>query len=321
MAFCSNCGNKLTDGAKFCYKCGSPCQTVQENSSERKTVFQGVIYKCPNCGEQLKSFDLNCPACGFEIRGISATNSVKEFAKKLEDIESHREYEKPKRFMTTSLLERISKTDEQKISLIRSFSVPNTIEDMLEFMILASTNIDYSLYSKTDSSHDKSRIAVANAWLSKAEQVYIKAQSSYGANENFGRIQEIYFNCKEEIKKRKKSKTIKWALLIGCIPLLFIISLIISQVTYPAAKEKEETRLQGLMTEAESYLSTNDYQQALRRAEALEYKLSNDDEEERWNIIREDLIDEIIEKAHSAGVELERPTEPEPTSYLDHFRK
>jgi len=27
------------------------------------------IYKCPSCGEILKSYTANCPACGFELRG------------------------------------------------------------------------------------------------------------------------------------------------------------------------------------------------------------------------------------------------------------
>ena len=321
MPFCSKCGNELIDDAKFCYKCGAPIVNNTVSQTTRRVVYQGEIRKCPNCGEPLRSFDLNCPACGFEIRGIQATSSVKEFAQKLEEIESMREYEKPRLFKTASSREYIPKADVQKISLIRSFSVPNTVEDMLEFMILASTNIDLSVYSKTDTTYDKARKAVADAWLSKVEQVYIKAKNSYSTNENFSRIQEIYDDCKIKINKKKKSKIIKWVLLVGWIPLLLIISIIVATTTYPETKSKEEQRLQSIVTEAEGYLSTNNYQQALRRAETIKYKLSDEDEEERWDIIREDLIDRIIAEAHDDGIELEYPSNLEPTSYINIFHK
>ena len=40
MAFCSNCGNKLANGAKFCPKCGNPVEinTTSQNSIEDARV-------------------------------------------------------------------------------------------------------------------------------------------------------------------------------------------------------------------------------------------------------------------------------------------
>ena len=131
MSYCRNCGTQLIDGAKFCQKCG--CSVTSENTgyTQRKQEFAGKLYKCPHCGEVLKSFELNCPACGYELRGARASSVVKEFALKLEVIESRREYEKPRGlFAAAEAQQRVSKTDEQKISLIKSFSVPNTKEDI-----------------------------------------------------------------------------------------------------------------------------------------------------------------------------------------------
>ena len=34
---------------------------------------------CNNCGKELDSFTVVCPACGCEIRDKKATDSVKEF--------------------------------------------------------------------------------------------------------------------------------------------------------------------------------------------------------------------------------------------------
>ena len=74
------------------------------------------------------------------MRSIQSFSAVKEFASKIEEIEASREEEKPIGLFSTRSL--ISKTDEQKINLIKSFSVPNSKEDMLEFMILATSCIN-----------------------------------------------------------------------------------------------------------------------------------------------------------------------------------
>lgn len=97
MNYCSKCGEKLVDGAKFCQKCGASVhEEVYKDKTKRQQEYEGKIYKCPNCGEVLRSFVRNCPACGFELRGSKTTSAVREFAIKLEAIEARREYEKPK---------------------------------------------------------------------------------------------------------------------------------------------------------------------------------------------------------------------------------
>lgn len=142
MAFCINCGHELAESAKFCADCGATVESQQEGKSKRKVVYEGEIHKCPNCGEVLKAFASNCPSCGYELRGVKPASAVQELAHKLEQIESQREYEKPVGVLRQQFRDQqISKTDEQKISLISSFAIPNTKEDLFEFLILASSNI------------------------------------------------------------------------------------------------------------------------------------------------------------------------------------
>lgn len=107
MAFCVNCGQQLGEGAKFCTNCGQTVTTHKTENSERKTVYDGEIHKCPNCGEIIDAFVTNCPACDYEIRGSKATVSLQQFYWDL-----HR-----------------AKNSEEKASMIRNYPIPNSKED------------------------------------------------------------------------------------------------------------------------------------------------------------------------------------------------
>ena len=216
MPFCSNCGKEIESIAKFCSDCGSPnYATPANNEEQRRVVYDGKIRKCPNCGEILKAFEINCLSCGYEIRDVLVSSAVKEFEMKLESIESRREYEKPRGlFAAGEALQRVSKTDEQKISLIKSFSVPNSKEDMLEFMILATSSINMSEYDCTKAI-SMSEKKLNDAWFSKVQQVYEKAKRSYSSDSTFAEIKDLYDSCIENIKKAKRWGVIKSILMIG----------------------------------------------------------------------------------------------------------
>lgn len=177
MPFCSNCGQQINDGAKFCPSCGTAVSNERTNN-QRKTVFEGNIHKCPNCGEVLTSFTSNCPSCGYEIRGASNSAAVQEFAVKLASAESRQE----------------------KIAIIRNFPIPNTKEDILEFMILASTNIGDNLEKD-----------ISAAWQSKNEQAYQKAQIIFQDEKEFSRIQNIYSQVCVKLTKQKKIEKVQEA--------------------------------------------------------------------------------------------------------------
>ena len=81
MAFCIECGYQLADGAKFCFECGARVNaSVSPPVEQRKTVYDGEIHRCPNCGDILDAYESVCETCGYERRGSKVTNSVKEFA-------------------------------------------------------------------------------------------------------------------------------------------------------------------------------------------------------------------------------------------------
>ncbi len=170
MTFCTNCGAQIAEGAKFCTNCGA-ANTQAENI--RKTVYDGNVHKCPNCGEILTAFASVCPACRYEIRGKSAVVSVQTFYSDLSK----------------------AQTTEQKDRMIRNFPIPNTKEDIIEFMILASSNI---------LGEDEQNIY--EAWLAKFEQAYQKALILLAGDPDLVRVQQIYSNCQININTEKRRR-------------------------------------------------------------------------------------------------------------------
>ena len=182
MRYCSNCGQKVANGAKFCSNCGIPIGiSFQDTHSQRKLTYDGVIHKCPNCGEILNAFTSKCPACGYELRGTTAANSVKELYRNIQK----------------------AKSESEVVRLIKTFPVPNNKEDILEFMILASSNFNEEAYIEHMSEEN-----ISAAWFSKIEQCYKKANLSL-SSEDMLEFNEIYSAITERIALAKKKTSQK----------------------------------------------------------------------------------------------------------------
>lgn len=209
--FCTSCGAQLVGKPKFCPECGnamhakdtgeaSPTilsqntnQEVQE-STGRTQQYAGVLNKCPNCGEIVDAFDAVCDACGYRIAGRQANSSVQRFHEELTAIEKSR---KKKGFWDDDGL---TITDKQIITLINTYPVPNNIEEITEFMFMATSNINVEL-SKQRSTFSKifgvsqggtPEKEISDAWVSKMKQIYNKAKLSFSDDPVFGQIQQIY---------------------------------------------------------------------------------------------------------------------------------
>ena len=184
MAFCSECGKELRVGAKFCDDCGSAVGAgASPSTPERKQVFEGEVHKCSMCGQILESFSARCPACGCEIRRSGSSGVVLDFARKFENC----------------------KSDAEKINLIKGFPIPNTKEDITEFMILATTNFDPDYYV----THLKKE-TVAGAWLVKMEQCVVKTKMMFYDNDPvYVSIQGMYQKVKDSIAESQKNRNIK----------------------------------------------------------------------------------------------------------------
>lgn len=221
MLYCKNCGNELEDNDKFCSKCGTP---IEVETQERQIKYEGNIHKCPNCGEVLKSFVANCPSCGYELRETKNSISLRDFINKLDEIEKLRNTEMDQKIKKNT--NSINGITQRTVSLIRNFPIPNTKEDLLEFIILASSNINTKMFSDFYGMSEEEE-AVSDAWKSKFEQAYKKALVMFGNTTEFKNIQDIYDKTNEKIKKASDSNKKFWIMVtianIVGIAVLFIL--------------------------------------------------------------------------------------------------
>lgn len=226
--FCQSCGTKLNEGAKFCHNCGTEVRTIpkvdsqeippipqnmkQSHFTERQQEFVGKILKCPNCGGNIAETTAVCPQCGMQITGKSALSSVQEFKEQLMEIERKRKINIAE--FIGGIGASANKSDIQKLTLIRNFPIPSSIDDCMEFMMLAIANIDVKLSKNTLSNklsgHKKSETvstinrSISNAWVSKMEQVYRKAEILFPNTPEFESLQKIYYEKMEELKIKSK---------------------------------------------------------------------------------------------------------------------
>lgn len=204
MAYCPNCGTKLVDGDIFCGNCGkrvdtvaAPCEPVFSQAPAEESEFpakekkpKSAITRCPACGEIVDKDAVICPSCGYGIRDV-ADGSIALLSQKLDLIESKRPQKRKKDEKDT-----ISATDERKISLIRSWPIPNNKDDLIEFAAMASGNCIAS--PKLGNDRIAAEDALADAWRSKFDQAYAKAEHLFGDSDEFA----LLIDLKADIRKR-----------------------------------------------------------------------------------------------------------------------
>lgn len=310
MAFCSNCGHQLAEGVNFCVKCGTKVN-IQESSQDdhRKVAYDGEIHKCPNCGDILDAYESVCKACGYEQRGSKATSSVHELAVKLQQIEEAR--------LTSNNHSRFgqsSEIDQQKINLIRSFVIPNTKEDILEFAVLAASNVDTSAYDDSygilSTLQNGRRKAVSDAWLAKLKQAYQKAKLVFAGDPRITEVQSLYDSTHKAIKKAKGRVWKILGIAFGSLFAVFTLIMVIALTSVANDEKNEIARLESIEVQVQEALEADDYTLALMHADRLYYGENEEKHIRDWKIKREYWIKRVIEEAAKDGIVLEPPVDP-----------
>lgn len=170
-------------------------QAEQERTAEHAR-------KCPKCGQPLSGISAVCPLCGYEIRSAKTSDSIAELTKEINKLN------KKRNTVADALASKISgrknnPTDEKIAGIIQNFVVPNTKEDIFEFMILAAGYMDARFLAGKQKVSEFADIII-NAWASKFEQTFQKAYISFGQDADFKKIQDLYTQKMQEIEDAKR---------------------------------------------------------------------------------------------------------------------
>lgn len=149
--------------------------------------------------------------CGFEFRDAKGSTAVKELASQIQELEEKKQKQAAKSNILSAFMPK-EDFSAQEIELIRNFSIPNTKEDIYEFVILATSNIN------PDSYQNKNVDPLSSAWMAKAEQAYHKAEITFGDDPDFENVRNVY---NRKMKAVKSSTRIQYLIAIG--GLLFLL--------------------------------------------------------------------------------------------------
>lgn len=154
---------------------------------------EGEVRKCPHCGARVRSFRTTCEECGYEFRNAEAVKSAAVLFEQIKSLEMEKTrelalhednknkqlkafgaaYSKERRKDRNDLVEKLDEAAEAiekkfskaKISLIKTYPVPNTNQDLLEFLTMAAAA---ACRNGGDIGKEE------KAWLQKTDQIYQK---------------------------------------------------------------------------------------------------------------------------------------------------
>lgn len=174
-------------------------EAVRKEEQERIAT---QAHKCPNCGHQLKGIVAVCPLCGYEIRGAATVKSISDLTGEINKLNQKRNTVADA-FAAKLSGRKSNPTDEKIASLIRNFIVPNSKEDIFEFMILASGYMDAKFLAGKGKESDVADVVI-KAWASKFDQTYQKAKMAFGQDNDFKMVQDLYDQKMQEIENAKR---------------------------------------------------------------------------------------------------------------------
>ena len=158
------------------------------------TNKEGQVFKCPSCGETVDSFVTNCFSCGHEFRGSENRSKVKELVlalKKIEDYEwENNTYNGNNGQPRLDHMVRNGIASKQ-CNLIENFPIPNTKEDLLEFLALAMP-IGLKKFSWSEKFTHTAEVQLQKSYKSKAQQVIIKARVAFNRDKILSERIETY---------------------------------------------------------------------------------------------------------------------------------
>lgn len=188
--------------------------------SAPKSEKYGDVRKCPACGAIVPSMAAKCPECGYEFTNVEANSSTRLLMQKIDEIQAQYAEltanvdNKDESTIRTRGYQVKRQLNDRTAQLIQNFPIPNTREDLIEFLTLCIGN------SKADSIMLDGNDPVTPAWRKKLQQVITKVKVALPNDQQAQELIEEYEGKRENSKKKGKK------IAIGIVVLIVVACLI-----------------------------------------------------------------------------------------------
>jgi predicted RNA-binding Zn-ribbon protein involved in translation (DUF1610 family) len=239
MAFCTHCGTKLEGEVNFCPVCGTRAGVPAVPPSAVVTEKAGNIRKCPACGAEVPAMSAKCTFCGHEFINVQIGSNVRAFFEKLDLLDDeiyHRDSRNQDKLSPASaagalvglhqlmsMARGLDSAVKRKINMIEAFPVSNSREDILEFMLMAVSRVNFSGVKMWGNlnwiTELREQHRMNNAWKTKIKQTYTKAKIVFASDKDaMSQIEPLM----AEFKLAEKKAFTKRAVIIGIVAALII---------------------------------------------------------------------------------------------------
>lgn len=139
----------------------------------------GEVRKCPNCGAVIEALSTKCPECGYTFAGVEANKSSQVLANMIEDARAKFHPDRLKATENGKIWSdqgaKIKWMEEEAVaSVIKTFPVPITKEDLFEFLTTMRSQMETS-----------EGVDIPEAYRIKYKECLLKAKSLFPNDPKF----------------------------------------------------------------------------------------------------------------------------------------
>lgn len=158
-----------------------------EASKPKQKEKVGNIKTCPACGASVKAMTLTCSDCDHEFVSAEGNSSVKKLISEIEKID------KKSNNSSKSIVNTVwdaAQTELKKNQLIEMFPIPNTKEDLFEFLTYSISKVNYQSHT--------------GPWPTKTNETIIKSRLLFSKDKE---ILKVLDSFESDLKERMKYKS------------------------------------------------------------------------------------------------------------------
>jgi hypothetical protein len=148
-------------------------KTNVQQTPAPKSNKEGDLKKCPSCGAPVQSFNTKCSECSHEFRGTNANHTISGLFAAIQLVKQS-DFESQGKSVSWAEFE-----FQQKIaSIISGWPIPNTKEDILEFLSQALPEATKKIAWIDRLDTDRPPLLYKKAWATVCNKIIMKARFS-----------------------------------------------------------------------------------------------------------------------------------------------